>query len=257
MISFKPEIIENAQKHLKGNDADFFGRVWGQDLMKYESRLKAIDFQNIDSVLDAGFGMGQWLVCLSKLNKQVAGIEYSQARVDAVNSILLEMNIANVKAEQGSVEALQYDDNSFDAVFCYGVIFLTDYRKALQEFSRVLKPGGKLYFTFNGLGWYLFCIQEEHNKTATYNPRQMAIQTINNSLNYFSGLPKHPEQQLIIPVDILKNDLARYQFTDPVIDSEGAINITSQADSQSFYSRKTYFDEPFIYEVLVKKSGKE
>lgn len=41
---------------------------------------------------------------------------------------------------------LEFDDNSFDAVFGFGILHHLDYEKALDEIWRVLRPGGVMIF---------------------------------------------------------------------------------------------------------------
>ena len=41
---------------------------------------------------------------------------------------------------------LEFDDNSFDAVFGFGILHHLDYAKALDEIRRVLRPGGVMIF---------------------------------------------------------------------------------------------------------------
>jgi ubiquinone/menaquinone biosynthesis C-methylase UbiE len=46
----------------------------------------------------------------------------------------------------GDLEALPHDRASMDAVFCYGVLHhVPDWRGAVAEICRILKPGGALY----------------------------------------------------------------------------------------------------------------
>ena len=45
--------------------------------------------------------------------------------------------------------------------------------KSLAELARVLRPGGRIYLSANGVGWYLFLWEEEHNKTADYDQNQL------------------------------------------------------------------------------------
>ena len=65
------QIIDKLTSELKDNDADFFKRVWNTNIEIYSNRLKAIGFENQEKVLDAGFGMGQWIIALSELNTNV------------------------------------------------------------------------------------------------------------------------------------------------------------------------------------------
>lgn len=246
-------VFKIAEEHLSGNDLEFFKRVWTSNLSAYEKRLKAIKFTNFDHVLDAGFGMGQWLLKLSELNARVSGIEFSSERVNAVNLILQEYKLENTEITQGSIEELPYDNEKFDAVFCYGVIFITDYRKVIKEFSRVLRSEGKLFFTANDLGWYLFCLIEQHNKSENYDPRQMAINTIQNSIRYYSENKMKVGEQIIINRDIVQKELEELGFKDIIIKSEGHINLINESESNSFYKQTNYLNEGFIFEIHATK----
>jgi len=245
--------LEKISERFPAMDAEFFKRVWNSDLDKFKKRLEAIEFTRKEKVLDAGFGMGQWAVELSKLNKEVYGIEYAQNRVDAVNEIVKLYNVKNTKFIQGSIEELPYEDNVFDAVFCYGVIFCTDYKKSLKEFYRVLKPGGKLYFSANGLGWSLYCIIEQHNKSESYDPRFYAIENINNTLNYCENNKFTHGFQVIIDRNSLHASLKSLGFTNTIINHEGGINLVSPGTDLSFYKMKEYQGQDFIFEVLCQK----
>ena len=51
----------------------------------------------------------------------------------------------DVRFEQADVEALPFDDESFDIVLStFGVMFTPDQQRAADEMLRVLKPGGKI-----------------------------------------------------------------------------------------------------------------
>jgi len=248
--------LKGISKNFEAMDAEFFKRVWSSDLSKFIKRIEAIQFVSKEKVLDAGFGMGQWAVELSKLNSEVHGIEYAQNRVDAVNEIVELLGINNTKLIQGSIEELPYEDNYFDAVFCYGVIFCTDYKKSLKEFYRVLKPGGKLYFSANGLGWSLYCIIEQHNKSESYDPRYYAIENISNTLNYIENEKFTHGFQVIIDRNSLMKNLEKIGFENVIIKSEGHINLIEPERNLSFYERKEYLGHDFIFEVLTTKAIK-
>jgi SAM-dependent methyltransferase len=161
-----------------------------------------------------------------------------------------------VEIQQGSIENMSIADESVDAIFSYSVIFMTDYRKTLREFYRILKPNGKLYFTVNGLGWYLYCLIEEHNKSDMYDPRQMAISSLDSTINYFAderNKSVNASDQLIIPIDVLTKELIELGFDTPIVNYEGKINVTNEPANQSFYQKETYSNKPFIHEVLVTK----
>lgn len=246
--------IKKASQVLTGFELEFFSRIWNGDLEKFRARLKALGFENQDRVLDAGFGNAQWTICLAEMNKFVDGIEYTESRVKVGKILESELEIKNTNLIQGSVEELPYEDNSFDAVFCYGVIFLTDFKKSVAELYRVLKPGGKLYFTANGLGWYLMCTIEEHNKSQNYDPRQMASETIAHSFNYFgSNADFERGKQLFVTRPIITKLLQELKFEKIEIKSEGTINVSGNEKSLSFYKHEKYLDSDFIYDILCYK----
>jgi len=247
--------IKKAESVLEGFELEFFKRIWNSDLDKYKKRLQAIGFQNQARVLDAGFGNAQWTLCLAEMNKHVEGIEYTESRVKVGQILKQELAMHNINLAQGSIDSMPYEDNSFDAIFCYGVIFLTDYRKSLSELYRVLKKGGKLYFTANSLGWYIMCIIEEHNKSANYDPRQMAIETIEHSFNYFTkSRPFETGKQLFVTKAILETLLEDVKFKNWHIKPEGHINIDfSEPFNQSFYKHQKYQGQDFIFDVMCYK----
>lgn len=252
-MKISQSLIKHAGEHLEGSDMDFFERVWNSPADNYHDRLKAIDFQNKDCVLDAGFGMGQWTLPYANMNKELFGIEYSEARVKAVKKLMAGIDIDNIHIAQGSIEDLPYDENMFDAVFCYSVLFLTDYKKALQEFYRVLKPGGKLYFTANGLGWYLFCLIENHNKSDSYDPRVMASNTISHTIDVLSGEKIKPGNQVILTHSRLKSVLKDIGFLSMEIGHDGELTVNGNIPAKSFYSQQEYLSYPMIFECIATK----
>lgn len=250
-MQISTEIISRIKAQLGGNDAEFFARVWSDgDVQKYAERLKNIGFCNDQMVLDAGFGMGQWMYCLSQLNHHVEGIEYSQVRCDSVRTIFDMLDVTNVNLKQGSIEELPYSDNQFDSIFCYGVIFITDFKRSLREFHRVLKPGGKLYVTGNGLGWYLHLLLDQRNQSDSYDPRQLAINALTKSLAQTYELGESSPGQVVIPSKVMVSAAEQIGFQLVSNSPEGMTN-----GEASFYDATEYLGEEFIYELRLNKSA--
>lgn len=252
----KPEklhqVLKAAAPLLSGNDLDFYWRVWKENLNIYIERLKAIEFAGMRRVLDAGCGFGQWTLSLAELNDYVCGIDIIPDRIKVVKTIVQKLEIKNIELKRQSVEHIKYSSRTFDGIFCYGVLYMTDYKKTLKEFRRLLKPGGKIYLCLNGLGWYIYNILDNPNKSMHYNPRELAIKAVANTLNFFSGGRHNSHQELIIPSQALKNYMSSIGFYKIKIGAEGTIKLRQGANIHSFYASR-YYGLEGVYEIIAYK----
>ncbi len=126
----------------------------------YCQRIDYLGFSDMSRVLDAGCGMGQWALALAEFNDYVEGIDLNEGRLEIGKRLIASRVKQNVNLANGSVEALNFPSNYFNAVFCYGVFMFTDMPRTLREFHRVLKPGGKLYLNANSFGWYVHLLRD-------------------------------------------------------------------------------------------------
>src|SRR5262249_8324455 len=97
------------------------------------------------TVLEIGCSMGMDLAELARLGCQVTGIDLSpQSLQVAQRYFLLEGLTAELRV--GNAEALDFGDATFDVVYSFGVLHHTPtIEQALNEVSRVLRPGGKAF----------------------------------------------------------------------------------------------------------------
>lgn len=135
-------------------------KIYGKKQEYWINKLKEFGFVDHEKVLEVGFGEGQWLIALSKINKRVYGVEPRAFGVKFTKNKLKKLLISNVELYQNSAENLPFDDNTFDAVLCYNVLQYTNSKKAFAELSRVLKKGGILLVSVDGLGYFLMQIKE-------------------------------------------------------------------------------------------------
>ena len=129
------------------------------DFQYYLDRIDRLQLSG-GSVLDAGCGMGQWSAALSTKFERVSAFDYADYMVSCTKELMKMMNISNVDVKQADITAtLPYENNSFDAVFCYGVIQLANspnlLQKVFSEFYRILNPKGKVYVCLNDIGFAL------------------------------------------------------------------------------------------------------
>ena len=95
-------------------------------------------------VLDAGCGTGEYSCWFAAKGSQATGIDLSKGSLSEARSFALQEGL-EVRFEERSVLATDYPDESFDFVYCTGVLHHMDNPFAgLRELHRVLRTGGKI-----------------------------------------------------------------------------------------------------------------
>jgi ubiquinone/menaquinone biosynthesis C-methylase UbiE len=93
-------------------------------------------------VLEIGVGIGCDTELLCRSGFDVFGIDLTDQAVEATKARLAHYGF-KADIRQGDAEHLPFAENSFDAVFSFGVLHHTpDTQKSIDEVYRVLKPGG-------------------------------------------------------------------------------------------------------------------
>ena len=99
-----------------------------------------------EAVLDLGSGSGTDLFCAAVLvggAGRVVGVDFTDAQLDKATR--LRDGFAQVELVEAHIEALPFEDESFDAVISNGVINLSPRKdRVFAEAARVLRPGGRL-----------------------------------------------------------------------------------------------------------------
>lgn len=102
-------------------------------------------------ILDAGSGVTffPYLIQSQYPSSQLYCTDYDRG-LDVVYQQIGALTKANVHFTCGNLQKLSYEDNWFDIIYCISVLEHTrDYEQIIEEFCRVLRPGGRLIITFD------------------------------------------------------------------------------------------------------------
>ena len=109
--------------------------------------------------LDAGCGGGRGSVfMLQNGAKHVTGVDLSEKNIETSRKWAEVFGFKNAEFTSGNLLDLPFEDETFDMVWCNGVLHHTENPdKGLQEITRVLKQKGWLWLYLYGAGgvyWY-------------------------------------------------------------------------------------------------------
>ena len=134
------------------------GELWEEAFVKRQlmwgfeptaSALRAKDdfvARGVKRVLVPGFGYGRNAKVFLDAGMSVTGIEISQTAIELARSQLE----ADVTIHHGSVTDMPFDDARYDAVFCFGLLYLLDSparAKLLRDCANQLAERGEMVFT--------------------------------------------------------------------------------------------------------------
>ena len=110
-----------------------------------------VAFPRGSRVLDVGCGDGDQLETLRRAGMDAIGVDRAQPIVDALTA-------RGLPAVRGVAEELPAASESMDGLVCKVVVPYTDERRAIAEWARVLRPGGRVLAAYHGAGYYLRCL---------------------------------------------------------------------------------------------------
>ncbi len=112
---------------------------------------RLIELLNIESmerpkILEAGCSTGYITRYVAqRFDCEIVGVDISGLLLDIAEEESRKLNLKNISFRYANVEDLPFSDNTFDAVYGEAITALVpDPLKVLNEYKRVLKPGGKV-----------------------------------------------------------------------------------------------------------------
>jgi SAM-dependent methyltransferase len=125
------------------------------------------------SILDAGCGTGAALKYLSPFGT-VVGCDLSPLALSMCGKRELP------RLSQTSVDSLSFEDGCFDLVTSFDVLYhraVPDYERALKEFWRVLKPGGRTLLRLPAYDWL-----RGHHDEVVHTAHRFTVPEVKRSL---------------------------------------------------------------------------
>ncbi|MEX0992936.1 MAG: cytochrome P450 [Solirubrobacterales bacterium] len=115
------------------------------------------DVHDGESILEVAVGTGVQLCELARRNPNgtTAGVDLSKGMLAKTRRTLARANIANVDLREASGLELPFADDSFDLLvngYMLDLLTYDDIARAIAEFKRVLKPGGRILLTNMTIG---------------------------------------------------------------------------------------------------------
>jgi demethylmenaquinone methyltransferase/2-methoxy-6-polyprenyl-1,4-benzoquinol methylase len=167
---------ENADKHEKvramfnaiARSYDLNNRVhsiWRDEAWRKRAVIEA-KVQSGEDVLDCACGTGDLTQAFAKHSKaaSIIGSDYTPNMLDIARhkrEHLHDKLQSRITYTQADAQALPFDDNAFDVVsIAFGIRNVQDPAKAMAEFHRVLRPGGRLMIlefgqpSFQPMRWF-------------------------------------------------------------------------------------------------------
>ncbi len=131
----------------------FSGRTLTKDRFFAATEWDNVDLKN-QNVLEAGCGAGRFTqIALDHTNANLYSFDFSDSVTANFNN-----NGPNerLKLFQASIYEMPFAKNSFDKIFCFGVLqFTPDVKKSVACLVDVLKPGGELVIDYFPIrGWW-------------------------------------------------------------------------------------------------------
>jgi ubiquinone/menaquinone biosynthesis C-methylase UbiE len=114
--------------------------------------LESVPIQPGHKILDIATGTGLVAIpAAEKVGKQgyVIGVDMTPVMLQQARKKIAAAKLENIELIEANAEEINFDDNSFDVIFCCSaIVLLPNIPANLHKWYRFLKPGGYVAFTF-------------------------------------------------------------------------------------------------------------
>lgn len=115
------------------------------DRSLYRALVELTVARPLGDLLDVGCGQGRLLKLLASRAQRVVGVDIDADVRRLARAEILLAGLPNCSLRQGDMEALPFDDATFDTIILDDVLSATDEPvQGLNEARRLLRPGGRI-----------------------------------------------------------------------------------------------------------------
>jgi len=126
------DVMSDPEKFVRFNESGL-----GKKILRAEVNYLKNELKDRKRILDIGCGIGVFEEMMPELN--IVGLDNSEAMLEEARKR------SDKKFVLGDAQNLDFTNQSFDAVFMVATLeFVENYKKAVEEATRVLAPKGKL-----------------------------------------------------------------------------------------------------------------
>ena len=132
-----------------------------------KSMVSKLDLKGDERVLDIATGTGNTALEIAKElpNGEVTGIDYASGMLRVARKKAKSMNLENVSFREMDMEAIDFEDNSFDvAVSSFGIFYADDMIQLLKRIVSKVKHNGKVMIATFSDGFLQPCMGLFHER---------------------------------------------------------------------------------------------
>jgi ubiquinone/menaquinone biosynthesis C-methylase UbiE len=131
-------------------------RIWvNSPVRRYVQKREARFFKRLRGLpagsrcleIGCGNGSGAMIIRNTFAPARIDALDIDPTMLALARSRQIAREVAELQLMAADAQQLPYQDESFDAVFNYGIVHhLEDWQQGIREVARVLKPGGIFFF---------------------------------------------------------------------------------------------------------------
>ena len=110
-----------------------------------------------------------------------------------------------------------------------------------------------MYFSTNGLGWYLHNLLDTHNDAADYCSRKMAMDTLLNTITFYASGTRDPEKQIVMTKDIVIPFLDNLGFEIIEAGSDASTSLDKITEIVKPFYKESYYGHESVWEAICRK----